>query len=109
MGLRYFGPVDGHNVKYLTEVLESLRQIPGPKLLHVITKKGKGFKQAEINQTQFHAPGPFNKETGELLECECAVNKPPKFQNVFGQTIIELAEQNEKIVAITLPCHQDVR
>jgi 1-deoxy-D-xylulose-5-phosphate synthase len=101
MGLRYFGPVDGHNVKYLTEVLESLRQIPGPKLLHVITKKGKGFKQAEINQTQFHAPGPFNKETGELLECECAVNKPPKFQNVFGQTIIELAEQNEKIVAIT--------
>ncbi len=101
MGLRYFGPVDGHNVKYLTEVLESLRQIPGPKLLHVITKKGKGFKQAEINQTQFHAPGPFNKETGELLEFECAVNKPPKFQNVFGQTIIELAEQNEKIVAIT--------
>lgn len=101
LGFRYFGPVDGHDVVYLTEVLESLKHIPGPKLLHVITKKGKGFKQAELHQTEYHSPGKFNKVTGELLDCECAVNKPPKFQNVFGQTIIELAEMNERIVAIT--------
>lgn len=101
LGFRYFGPVDGHNVVYLAEVLESLSSIPGPKLLHVITKKGKGFKQAELNQTEYHAPGKFNKVTGELLDCECQVNKPPKFQNVFGHTIIELAEMNDRIVAIT--------
>ncbi len=101
MGFRYFGPVDGHDVVYLTEVLYSLRNIPGPKLLHVVTKKGKGFKQAELRQTEYHAPGKFDKVTGELLDCECAVNKPPKFQNVFGQTMIELAEMNDRIVAIT--------
>ncbi|HCY43266.1 MAG TPA: 1-deoxy-D-xylulose-5-phosphate synthase [Prolixibacteraceae bacterium] len=101
LGFRYFGPVDGHDVVYLAEVLQSLRNIPGPKLLHVITKKGKGFKQAELNQTQYHSPGKFDKITGELLDCECAVNKPPKFQNVFGHTIIELAEMNERIVGIT--------
>ena len=101
LGFRYFGPVDGHNVVYLAEVLESLSSIPGPKLLHVITKKGKGFKQAELNQTEYHAPGKFNKVTGELLDCECQINKPPKFQNVFGHTIIELAEMNDRIVAIT--------
>ncbi len=101
LGFRYFGPVDGHDVVYLAEVLESLSNIPGPKLLHVITKKGKGFKQAELRQTEYHAPGKFDKLTGELLDCECAINKPPKFQNVFGHTIIELAEMNERIVAIT--------
>lgn len=101
MGLRYFGPVDGHDVVYLSKVLTSLRDIPGPKLLHVITKKGKGFLQAEINQTQFHAPGKFNKETGELLDCGCAMDKPPKFQNVFGETLVELALQNDRIVGIT--------
>jgi 1-deoxy-D-xylulose-5-phosphate synthase len=101
MGLRYFGPVDGHDVVYLSKVLTSLRDIPGPKLLHVITKKGKGFKQAEINQTQFHAPGKFNKETGELLDCGCLTDKPPKFQNVFGETLVELAMQNERIVGVT--------
>lgn len=101
MGFRYFGPVDGHNVVYLAEVLESLKNIHGPKLLHVVTKKGKGFKLAELNQTEYHAPGKFDKVTGEILDCECQVNKPPKFQNVFGQTIIELAEKNDKIVAIT--------
>ncbi len=101
LGFRYFGPVDGHDVVYLTEVLQSLSHIPGPKLLHVITKKGKGFKKAEQNQTEFHAPGKFDKVTGEMLDCECAINKPPKFQNVFGHTIIELAEMNERIVAIT--------
>ena len=101
LGFRYFGPVDGHNVIYLTEVLESLSNISGPKLLHVVTKKGKGFKQAELRQTEYHAPGKFDKVTGEMLDCECVINKPPKFQNVFGQTIIELAEMNERIVAIT--------
>lgn len=101
LGIRYFGPVDGHDIKYLTKVLQDLREIPGPKLLHVLTKKGKGFKQAELNQTEFHAPGKFNKVTGELLDCECAMNKPPKFQNVFGNTLVELAEKNEKIVGVT--------
>jgi 1-deoxy-D-xylulose-5-phosphate synthase len=101
LGFRYFGPVDGHDVVYLTEVLTSLRSIPGPKLLHVVTKKGKGFKLAELRQTEYHAPGKFDKVTGEILDCECVVNKPPKFQNVFGQTMIELAEMNEQIVAIT--------
>lgn len=101
LGFRYFGPVDGHNVVYLAEVLRSLSHIPGPKLLHVSTKKGKGFKLAELNQTEYHAPGKFNKVTGELLDCECVVNKPPKFQNVFGHTMIELAELNERIVGIT--------
>ena len=101
LGFRYFGPVDGHDVVYLAEVLQSLSHIPGPKLLHVITKKGKGFKQAELRQTEYHAPGKFDKITGELLDCECAVNKPPKFQNVFGHTMIELAELNDRIVAIT--------
>ncbi len=101
LGIRYFGPVDGHDVVYLTKVLADLKDIPGPKLLHIITKKGKGFKQAEINQTVYHAPGKFDKNTGEILDCECAMNKPPKFQNVFGNTIVELAEKNEKIVGVT--------
>ena len=101
LGFRYFGPVDGHNVIYLTEVLQSLSHIPGPKLLHVSTKKGKGFKLAELNQTEYHAPGKFDKVTGEMLDCECVVNKPPKFQNVFGHTLIELAEMHDRIVGIT--------
>lgn len=98
---RYFGPVDGHDVVYLTEVLNDLKDIPGPKLLHVITKKGKGFKLAELNQTKYHAPGVFDKKTGEIYKCDCPVEKAPKFQNVFGETLLELAEQNEKIVGIT--------
>ncbi len=101
LGIRYFGPVDGHDVVYLSKVLNDLKDIPGPKLLHIITKKGKGFKQAEINQTAFHAPGKFDKNTGEILDCECALNKPPKFQDVFGNTIVELAGKNEKIVGVT--------
>lgn len=100
-GIRYFGPVDGHNVEYLTSVLRDLREIPGPKLLHIITKKGKGFKKAELNQTVYHAPGKFDKETGEIINCECDLNKPPKFQNVFGNSIVELAEKNPKIVGVT--------
>ncbi len=98
---RYFGPVDGHDVVYLTKVLRDLKNIPGPKLLHVITKKGKGFKQAEINQTQFHAPGIFDKVTGEIFSGGDKKGKAPKFQNVFGETLVELAEKNKKIVGIT--------
>ncbi|MGV8092880.1 MAG: 1-deoxy-D-xylulose-5-phosphate synthase [Mangrovibacterium sp.] len=101
LGIRYFGPVDGHDVAYLTQVLQDLRNIPGPKLLHVITKKGKGFKQAELNQTEFHAPGLFDKETGKRLECTPAENRPQKFQNVFGNTLLELAELNDRIVGVT--------
>lgn len=101
LGIRYFGPVDGHDVEYLSNVLRDLREIPGPKLLHVITKKGKGFKLAEMNQTVYHAPGKFDKETGEIIGCECDLNKPPKFQNVFGNTLVELAENNPKIVGVT--------
>ena len=98
---RYFGPVDGHDVVYLTKVLNDLKEIRGPKLLHIITKKGKGFKLAEINQTKYHAPGIFDKETGEIYSCDCPIDRAPKFQNVFGETLLELAEQNEKIVGIT--------
>ncbi|MFV0268419.1 MAG: 1-deoxy-D-xylulose-5-phosphate synthase [Draconibacterium sp.] len=98
---RYFGPVDGHDVQYLTEVLEDLREIPGPKLLHLITQKGKGFPFAEKDQIKWHAPGIFDKETGEIHRCDCDAERAPKFQNVFGETLVELAEQNEKIVGIT--------
>ncbi len=98
---RYFGPIDGHNVEYLTDALSDLKEIPGPKLLHIVTKKGKGFRHAEMNQTKFHAPGLFDKETGEIISCGCAVDKSPKFQNVFGETLVELAEKNEKILGIT--------
>ncbi len=98
---RYFGPIDGHDIIYLTEVLNDLKNIPGPKLLHVITQKGKGFKLAEINQTKYHAPGVFDKDTGEIYKCDCPIDKAPKFQNVFGETLVELAELNTKIVGIT--------
>ncbi len=98
---RYFGPVDGHDVVYLSKVLSDLKEIKGPKLLHVMTKKGKGFPFAEINQTKFHAPGKFDKETGHIYSCDCGLGKAPKFQNVFGETIVELAEMNDKIVGIT--------
>ncbi len=98
---RYFGPIDGHDVEYLADALNDLKDIPGPKLLHVVTKKGKGFKQAELDQTKYHAPGLFNKNTGEILSCGCLVDKAPKFQNVFGETLVELAGQNKKIVGIT--------
>ncbi len=99
-GFRYFGPVDGHDVVKLVHLLHDLQNIPGPKLLHVITVKGKGYEKAEKDQTLFHAPGIFNMETGELKETQCK-NQPPKYQVVFGKTIIELAEQNPKIVGVT--------
>jgi 1-deoxy-D-xylulose-5-phosphate synthase len=97
---RYFGPIDGHDVLHLTRVLEDLKTIPGPKLLHCITVKGKGFPMAEEQQTVFHAPGKFDKCTGELIKPdECS--KHPLYQEVFGNTLLELARQNEKIVGIT--------
>ncbi len=99
-GFRYFGPVDGHDVVRLVHLLTDLQKIPGPKLLHVITTKGKGYEKAEKDQTLFHAPGKFDIETGELKETHCK-NQPPKYQIVFGKTIIELAEKNNKIVGVT--------
>lgn len=98
---RYFGPVDGHDVVYLTQVLADLKEIRGPKILHIHTKKGKGFAEAELNQTKYHAPGKFDKVTGQIYTCDCGLEKAPKFQNVFGETIVELAELNDKIVGIT--------
>jgi 1-deoxy-D-xylulose-5-phosphate synthase len=100
LNFRYFGPVDGHDVIRLTKVLGALKNIPGPKLLHVITKKGKGLAFAEKDQTTYHAPGQFDRKTGAIIENPCA-GHPPKYQVVFGKTILELAEQNDKIVAIT--------
>lgn len=101
MNFRYFGPVDGHDVVYLSKILEDLKSIPGPKVLHVKTTKGKGFKYAEIDQTTWHAPGLFNKETGQLIKAESTKDVPPKFQDVFGHTLLELARLNDKIVGIT--------
>ena len=101
LNFRYFGPVDGHDVMYLARILEDMKKIPGPKLLHILTVKGKGFKQAEDNQTVFHAPGKFNKETGEIFPDEFSITAPPLYQEVFGKTMIELAKQNKKIVGVT--------
>jgi 1-deoxy-D-xylulose-5-phosphate synthase len=98
---RYFGPVDGHDVVHLTEILGDLKNIPGPKLLHIVTVKGKGFTVAENNQTTYHAPGLFNAETGEIIEDKKCHTLPPKYQIVFGKTILELAELNPKIVGVT--------
>lgn len=98
---RYFGPVDGHDVHHLTRILKDLKDIKGPKLLHVVTVKGKGFSYAEKEQTKFHAPGFFDKNTGEIKIPACDKNKPAKYQEVFGQTLLELARNNKKIVGIT--------
>ncbi len=100
-GFRYFGPIDGNDVERLARVFKDLRRIPGPKLLHVVTKKGKGFSLAENDQTKYHAPGTFNRKTGEITKQKCVEKQAPKYQTVFGKTIIELAEQNPKIVGIT--------
>ena len=100
LNFRYFGPVDGHNVEHLVKVLKDMRKIKGPKLLHVLTTKGKGFQLAELHQTEWHAPGKFDKITGELTEVE-PPGIPPKYQDVFGHTLLELARQNEKIMGIT--------
>jgi 1-deoxy-D-xylulose-5-phosphate synthase len=99
--LRYFGPIDGHNISKLIDTLSHLRDIPGPKILHIKTVKGKGYALAEIDQTKWHAPGLFDKVTGEILKKTVEVPQPPKYQDVFGHTIIELAEKNEKVIGIT--------
>ncbi len=99
--LRYFGPIDGHNITKLVDTLKDLKNIPGPKLLHVLTVKGKGYALAEQDQTKWHAPGLFDKVTGEIHKKKFETPQPPKYQDVFGHTIIELAEKNEKIVGIT--------
>ena len=101
LNLRYFGPIDGHNITKLVDTLKDLRQIPGPKLLHIVTVKGKGYDLAEKDQTKWHAPGLFDKVTGEIKKKVFELPQPPKYQDVFGHTIIELAERNEKIIGIT--------
>ncbi len=101
LNFRYFGPVDGHDTEHLTNVLEDLKNIKGPKLLHCITVKGKGYTQAEKEQTKFHAPGLFDKKTGEIKKSPDEKDKPPKYQEVFGKTVLELAETNPDIVGIT--------
>lgn len=100
MNIRYFGPVDGNNVTNLVQVLREIKEMKGPKLLHINTVKGKGFAPAEKAATIWHAPGCFNKETGERY-VECTKGLPPKFQEVFGNTVLELAEKNPNIVGIT--------
>ncbi len=100
LNFNYFGPIDGHDIPSLLETLEKLKNAAGPKLLHIITTKGKGLKQAEENQVQYHAPGKFDASTGDLISKDNA-GLPPKFQEVFGHTILELARNNEKIVGIT--------
>jgi len=102
LNFRYFGPVDGHDVNYLTKVLNDLKDIPGPKILHCITEKGKGYQPAEDgDSTKWHAPGLFNKDTGEIIKITPKSPQPPKYQDVFGHTIVELAEKNKKIVGVT--------
>lgn len=100
MNIRYFGPVDGHDVLTLTKVLREIKDMKGPKLLHIHTVKGKGFKPAEEAATLWHAPGIFDKETGERIVTDTS-GMPPLFQDVFGTTLLELARQNERIVGIT--------
>ena len=99
--LRYFGPIDGHNVMKLIETLQDLKDIPGPKLLHIKTVKGKGYGLAEKDQTKWHAPGLFDKITGEIMKKKYDLPQAPKYQDVFGHTITELAEKNDKIIGIT--------
>lgn len=101
MKLRYFGPIDGHNITKLVDTLEDLKHIPGPKILHIITVKGKGYALAEQDQTKWHAPGLFDKVTGEIFKKTFDTPQPPKYQDVFGKTIIELAEKNPQIMGIT--------
>lgn len=100
MNIRYFGPFDGHDVKELVRILNMIKDMKGPKLLHLHTTKGKGYKPAEENATVWHAPGTFDPETGERIVKDTK-GTPPKFQDVFGNTLLELAEQNPRIVGIT--------
>jgi 1-deoxy-D-xylulose-5-phosphate synthase len=101
LNIRYFGPIDGHNITKLVDTLKDLRNIPGPKILHILTVKGKGYSLAEKDQTKWHAPGLFDKITGEIYKKKYDLPQPPKYQDVFGHTILELAEKNDKIFGIT--------
>jgi 1-deoxy-D-xylulose-5-phosphate synthase len=102
LNFRYFGPVDGHDVVHLSKVLNDLKDIPGPKILHCLTKKGKGYEPAEKGSpTKWHAPGLFDKNTGEIIKSTSTSPQPPKYQDVFGETIIELAKENDKIMGVT--------
>jgi 1-deoxy-D-xylulose-5-phosphate synthase len=102
LNFRYFGPVDGHDVVGLAKVLADLKDIPGPKILHCVTRKGAGYKFSEEgNPTKWHAPGVFNKETGEIVKIVPKSPEPPKYQDVFGHSIVELAEKNDKIMGVT--------
>jgi 1-deoxy-D-xylulose-5-phosphate synthase len=101
LNLRYFGPIDGHDIANLTTVLNDLKDIPGPKILHCITTKGKGYSLAEKDQTLWHAPGKFDKVTGEIHKKTFDNPQPPKYQEVFGHTLLELAEKNDKIMGVT--------
>lgn len=102
LNFRYFGPIDGHDVIGMAKIMEDLKDIPGPKILHCITRKGAGYKYSEEgNPTQWHAPGVFNKDTGEIVKVVPKSPQPPKYQDVFGHTIVELAEKNDKIMGVT--------
>jgi len=101
MKLRYFGPIDGHNITKLVDTLGDLKDIHGPKILHIVTTKGKGYSLAEKDQTKWHAPGLFDKVTGEIYKKTFDTPQPPKYQDVFGHTLIELAEKNERVFGIT--------
>lgn len=102
LNLRYFGPVDGHDVNHLVEILKDMRDIPGPKILHCVTVKGKGYAPAENgNKTTWHAPGTFDKVTGEIFKKIPSSPQAPKYQDVFGHTLVELAEQDERIMGVT--------
>lgn len=98
---RYFGPIVGHDVKHLVKVIRDLRDIPGPKLLHCVTVKGKGYDLAEQDQTKWHSPGLFDKITGQIKKVIFDKPQPPKYQDVFGHTLVELAEKNSKIMGVT--------
>ena len=100
LNIRYFGPIDGHDVIELVATLRQIKNMKGPKLLHIHTVKGKGFQAAEENPTAYHAPGKYDPETGERLSCNTE-GLPPRYQDVFGETLLELAKQNDKIVGIT--------
>ncbi len=101
LNFRYFGPVDGHDVNRLVQVFKDLKDIPGPKILHVLTVKGKGYKLAEEDQTLWHAPGLFNKDTGEILKSPSKGPEPPKYQDVFGHTLVEIAKDDKRVVGVT--------
>jgi len=102
LNFRYFGPVDGHDAIGLAKIMEDLKDIPGPKILHCVTRKGAGYKYSEEgNPTKWHAPGVFNKDTGEIVKIVPSSPQPPKYQEVFGHTIVELAEKNDKVMGVT--------